>query len=339
VLVLKTGTNRAGFALQVRKAGGRISGIMQISSGILAGNQEAETFLYYELLKYLMSTAIDPQKFKSTQRQGWDSVAEGWKRWWKVIEQGGQVVNDTLVELAKVSQGNRVLDIATGIGEPALTAARKAGPSGKVTAIDISPGMLAIARERAREAGLENIEFQEADAETFRLPNSRFDAIVSRFGLMFLPNLPNALRIMRDALADDGRIAAAVWSSPDKVPALSMPLGIVMKEASAPPPPPGSPGPFSLADAEILRQRFEQAGFRDINIEKRDMSFRLPSPEQYVDFVRSTAAPLNAMMAGLADGRKEEIWNKVVDAARRLADPGTGSINFSNQVVYVSAKR
>jgi hypothetical protein len=156
---------------------------------------------------------------------------------------------------------------------------------------------------------------------------------------MFLPNLPNALRIMRDALADDGRIAAAVWSSPDKVPALSMPLGIVMKEASAPPPPPGSPGPFSLADAEILRQRFEQAGFRDINIEKRDMSFRLPSPEQYVDFVRSTAAPLNAMMAGLADGRKEEIWNKVVDAARRLADPGTGSINFSNQVVYVSAKR
>ncbi len=286
---------------------------------------------------YFMST-VDPQKFKSTQRQGWDSVAEGWKKWWKVIEQGGQVVNDALVELAKISQGNRVLDIATGIGEPALTAARKVGPSGKVTAIDISPGMLAIARERAREAGLQNIEFQEADAETFRLANSGFDAIVSRFGLMFLPDLPNALRTMRDALASEGRIAAAVWSSPDKVPALSMPLGIVMKETGAPTPPPGSPGVFSLADADMLRQRFEQAGFREINVEKRDMTFKLPSPEQYMDFVRSTAAPLSAMMAGLPDGRKEEIWSKVVDAARRLADPSTGSTSFSNQVVYVSAK-
>jgi hypothetical protein len=92
-----------------------------------AGRVKEPRFFYtMNCSKYLMSTAIDPQKFKSTQRQGWDSVAEGWKRWWKVIEQGGQVVNDTLVELAKISQGNRVLDIATGIGEPALTAARKA---------------------------------------------------------------------------------------------------------------------------------------------------------------------------------------------------------------------
>ena len=80
-------------------------------------------------------------------------------------------MSDRLVELAGIRQGQRLLDVATGIGEPAVTAARKVGPSGRVTAIDLSPAMLAIARERAKENGLANIEFQEADAEFLKLPS------------------------------------------------------------------------------------------------------------------------------------------------------------------------
>ncbi|AIC17041.1 putative methyltransferase type 11 [Nitrososphaera viennensis EN76] len=209
-----------------------------------------------------------------------------------------------------------------------------------MTAIDLSPGMLAIARERAKEIGLANIiEFEEGDAESFHLPSQRFNAIVSRFGLMFMPDLPNALKTMREALVPDGRIAAAVWSSPQKVPSFLLPLEIVMKETGTPPPPPGTPGPFNLADTNLLRERFEQAGFQDIRIESNTMNFRLPSAEEYVDFVRSTAAPLTAMMAGLPPARQEEIWNKVVGASRKYSDPATGSVNFTNEVIYVSAKR
>src|SRR5690606_31749823 len=117
---------------------------------------------------------VDPQKFKAAQRQGWDSVEDGWKEWWKNIEEGGQVVSGGLDELAEVRQGGRVLDVAIGIGEPAVTAARKVGPSDKVTAIDISPAMLAIARERAKQSGLSDvIEFQEADAESLGLQIGR----------------------------------------------------------------------------------------------------------------------------------------------------------------------
>ncbi|MEW6604596.1 MAG: methyltransferase domain-containing protein [Thermoproteota archaeon] len=283
---------------------------------------------------------LDPQKFKAAQRQGWDSVAEGWKKWWKVIEEGAQVVSDRLVELAEVRQGSRVLDVATGIGEPAITAARKVGPSGKVTAIDISPAMLAIARERAKQDGLSDIiEFEEADAESLMLPPSGFNAIICRFGLMFMPDLTGALKTMRGSLVPDGRIAAAVWSSLDRAPSFLIPFTIVSKETRIPPPPPGSPGPFSLADTNVLRQKFEQAGFNDIKIESSKMDFRAPSPEEYVDFVRSTAAPLGAMMAGLPTARQEEIWNKVVNAAREYADSGTGSVNFTNEVIYVSARR
>jgi ubiquinone/menaquinone biosynthesis C-methylase UbiE len=291
------------------------------------------------LLSHLMSSAFDAQKFKSAQRQGWDSVAEGWKKWWKTIEEGAQVVSDRLVELSKIREGNNVLDIATGIGEPAVTAARRVGPNGKVTALDLSPGMLAIARERAKENGLANIiDFQEGDAEMFHLSSSKFDAIISRFGLMFLPDLPNALRFMREALVPNGRIAAAVWSTPQKVPAFVMPFEMVMRETGSPPPPPGAPGPFSLADTNLLQERFKQAGFQDVIIESGNVTFRLPSAEDYVGFVRSTAAPLTAMMKGLSAARQQDIWDKIVDTSKKFAD-ASGRVTFTNEVIYVSARK
>lgn len=283
---------------------------------------------------------IDPQKFKSLQRQGWDSAAEGWKKWWKTIEEGAQVVSDNLVELAQIQQGNKVLDVATGIGEPAVTAARKVRPSGRVTAIDISPQMLAIAKERAKENGLENtIEFREGDAESIAVPASAFDAVVSRFGLMFLPDLPKALRAMREALVPGGVMAAAVWSSPDKVPSFNLLSSVVMKEVGASPPPPGTPGPFSLADTSLLRDRFTEAGYQDVKIESGKMNFRLSSPEEFTAFCRDTTAPIKAMVATQPAARQQEIWNAVTEATRKHADPSTGAVNFANEVVYVAAKR
>lgn len=286
-----------------------------------------------------MSGTFDPQKFKSAQLQGWSSVAEGWRKWWNVIEASVQVVSDRLVELAQIRQGNRVLDIATGIGEPAATVARKVGPNGKVTATDLSPAMLDIARERAKDAGLDRIiEFQQADAESLKVPSQGYDAVVCRFGLMFLPDPVGALKNIRESLVSNGRIAAAVWSSAQKVPAFLLPFEIVMKETGTPPPPPGTPGPFSLADTNRLREIFEKAGFQDIKIESGTVNMKLPSAKDYVDFVGSTAAPLSAMMAGLPPARQAEIWNKVVDAAAKHAGPD-GSINFANEVIYVSARR
>jgi ubiquinone/menaquinone biosynthesis C-methylase UbiE len=298
---------------------------------------------FYVSKCYLISMdggTLDSQKIKAMQRQGWDSVAQGWKKWWRPIEEGAQVVSDRLVELAQVRQGHRVLDIGTGIGEPAVTAAKKVRPNGKVIAIDISPQMLAIARERAKDNGLDGIiEFGEADAESFSLPSSNFDAILSRWGLMFLPNLVDALRTMRQTLASGGRIAAAVWSTPQKVPALSLAIGTVMKEVGAPPPPPGTPGPFSLADASALQDRFRQAGFQDINISAQNTTFRFASPEEFTSFHQAINAPIKMMISGQSADRQQEIWNAVTGAARKYADSSTGAVSLQNEVIYVAAKR
>src|SRR5579863_3276302 len=153
----------------------------------------------------------DDVKLKGQQKAAWDDSAEGWKRWWPTFERAAQAVNDRLVELAGVRAGGRVLDIATGSGEPALTAARAVGKSGHVVAVDMSAGMLALARERIDSAGLKNVELVESDAESLPLGDHSFDAVLCRWGLMFMPDLDGLLRRLHRALKQDGRIAAAVW--------------------------------------------------------------------------------------------------------------------------------
>src|SRR5215470_148701 len=127
--------------------------------------------------------SFDPMALKAQQSKQWNEVAQGWRRRWATFERDAQPLSDRLTELAHVAPGQRVLDVATGIGEPALTVARRVGPRGSVVAIDQAPQMLAMARERTGAAGVENIEFVEGDAETLVLEPASFGAVVSRWGL------------------------------------------------------------------------------------------------------------------------------------------------------------
>jgi ubiquinone/menaquinone biosynthesis C-methylase UbiE len=124
--------------------------------------------------------AINPVDFRETQQKQWDSAAVGWKEWSEFTESAGAHICERLVELADVQPGSRVLDVAAGYGEPALTAARKAGPTGRVVATDISAEMLAFGRERAAAAGLGNVEFLESDASSLDFAQASFDAAVLR---------------------------------------------------------------------------------------------------------------------------------------------------------------
>ena len=106
------------------------------------------------------------KKYKESERQNWDSVANNWQKWWKTIEIGAGKVSRRLIELAEIKPGSRVLDIATGVGEPAITAANQIGNNGHILAIDISPQMLSVTKQKAISLGLQNvIEFKEGDTE------------------------------------------------------------------------------------------------------------------------------------------------------------------------------
>jgi ubiquinone/menaquinone biosynthesis C-methylase UbiE len=281
--------------------------------------------------------AFNPDEFKVQQRQMWDNAAAGWQAWWETIKRGGQKVSDKIVQLAEIKSGDRVLDIATGIGEPAVTAARKVMPNGRVVATDISPQMLAIARTRAKSLGLDGImEFRESDGEKLDWLDSRakFDAIISRWGLMFFPNLPAALVRIRQMLVTNGRLSVAVWSTPSKVPLIDLAFASVLKQINAAAPPPGTPGPFALADIETLKQLFSQAGFKDIKVETFQITFEFESPESYTKHIQQTATRIHEMLANQTAEVKKHVWNSITEAVWQYAD-SHGRVNLDNEVICI----
>ena len=282
--------------------------------------------------------SFNPEQVKAQQRQMWDNAAAGWKTWWENIERGAQKVSDKLVEMAEIKPGDKVLDIATGIGEPAITAAKQVKPNGRVVATDISPQMIAIAKSRAKTLGLDTIiEFREGDAEKLDLPKSSFDAVLSRWGLMFLPNLSAALAGIRKLLVPGGRLSAAVWSTPSSVPFLDVAFSTVRKQINAPPPPPGTLGPFSLADSEALKSSFTEAGFKDVRVETFPVTFSFESAETYTRFQQAVTAPIQAMLANQTDEKKKQAWDAVTDAVSKYAD-SHGTVNMDNEVVCAVGK-
>jgi ubiquinone/menaquinone biosynthesis C-methylase UbiE len=285
-------------------------------------------------------TTLDSKQYKEVERQSWDRVANNWQKWWKVIEQGAEKVSRRLIQLTEIKPGSRVLDIATGIGEPALTAAIQVGKSGHILATDISPQMLSIAKQRAISLGLQDvIEFKEGDIETIDLPSSTFDAALCRWGLMFLPDLKAGLSNIYGSLVKGGHFAAAVWASPDQDTLSATAMNIVIKETNSKPPPPGTPGPFSLSDENRLKNSFVISGFKDLNIERMNVSFDFDSPDDFTTFITETAGPLQKMLANQTTERKKEILKAITKAAKKYVDNNTGKVSFENEAILIASKK
>lgn len=282
------------------------------------------------------SEAIDPVNFREAQHRHWDSAAVGWKEWSEFNDSAEGHISERLVKLADVQSGSRVLDVAAGYGEPALTAARKAGPEGRVVATDISAEMLAFGRERAVAAGLGNVEFIQSDASSLDFPRASFDAAVSRWGIIFEPDAEAAARRIRGFLKPGARIAISSWGEPDQVPFLSIPMRTTMDRLDVPPPPARTPGPLSRPTPAAIGGLLEEGGFSKVAVEQDDVTFEFDSPEHFTAYVRAIAAPSRAMIERYAGEAQEEAWEAITQAA---ADAGGGSkpLSFSNLVLLASA--
>jgi len=280
---------------------------------------------------------FDPVAFKAAQRTDWQIAAPGWRKWYDVLEAGGEIVSRTLVELAGIGPGDTVLDVATGYGEPALTAARIVAPTGRVLATDIAGDMLEFGRERAAQAGLGNVEFVEADAEAFSFDDEFFDAILCRQGLQFLPDTPGTLKRFHTFLKRDGRLAAAVWGPPDTVQ-FARPVSVILTALDLPAPPPGRPGIFALADRQALERLVTDAGFRDVETGTVTAVYETPSPEDFTQWARDVAPPIANLVQGQSPEIQEQVWRKVTDAWMPLTTPD-GRVRTENQAIWVAATK
>lgn len=266
--------------------------------------------------------SFDAAKYKNAQREQWNKDGAAWRRWNPTLDRWYGEVTRQMLDLAQIQPGQRILDIAAGAGEPAVSAAERVGPGGYVLATDISEGIVELARQVARERGLKQVETRAMDGENLDLPDASFDAVLCRLGLMYMPHPVTALCEWRRALRPGGRVAVVVFSTPDRNSWGAMPASIIRRRAQLPPPVPGQPGPFSLGDAGVLEDAFRQAGFADPEVRAVPVPLRMDSAAEYVRVAREAFGAFNAMMAHLSPQERESVWNEVEGSMRSFESPG-----------------
>jgi SAM-dependent methyltransferase len=262
---------------------------------------------------------FDPVQYKATTRQQWEDAAEAWHRWGPTLETWLGPATEKTLDAANVTTGSRVLDVAAGGGGQTLAAARRVGPSGHVLATDISSRILSYAAKVTAEAGLTNVETREADGEALDvLPVASFDAVISRLGLIYFPDRQAALAGMHRALRRGGRIAAIVFSTPERNTFFSIAVSIIRQAAQLPAPQPGQPGPFSLGSPGVLDEALSIAGFEDIRVEAVPAPLRLPSAAECVSFERESFGALHQMLAGVPETDRSAVWVQIEGALRQF---------------------
>jgi SAM-dependent methyltransferase len=266
--------------------------------------------------------SFDAAKYKNAQREQWNKDGAAWRRWNPTLDRWYGEVTRQMLDLARIQPGQRILDIAAGAGEPAVSAAERVGPGGYVLATDISEGIVELALQVARERGFKQIETRAMDGEKLDLPDASFDAVLCRLGLMYMPHPVTALREWRRALKPNGRVAVVVFSTPDRNSWGAVPASIIRRRAQLPPPVPGQPGPFSLGSPGVLEGVFREAGFENPEVRAVPVPHRMGSSAEYVQVAREAFGAFNAMMAQLSPQERESAWSEVEGSMRSFESPG-----------------
>lgn len=264
------------------------------------------------------------ERAKEQVRRHWAAHAARWSAQQARMASANRAVTAALLVAARVGPGLRVLDLASGAGEPALTLAEVVEPNGHVTATDLAPEMLAGAEGLARERGLTNIAFRQADAEALPFPDASFDRVTCRLGVMFFPDLPRALGEARRVLVPGGLVALLVWGPFERNPVHSAAAGALRRYL-----PPGTGDPpvagvmFKYAEPGLLAAALRAAGFRDVMEEAQALTVDFESTAE--GYWRSRAEPgsqLDQLLAWAPQEQRDEAVAAALAALRQYERDG-----------------
>jgi len=245
-------------------------------------------------------------------------VAEAWDRGAAARARAFGAATERMLELANIIRGSRVLDIAAGAGDQTLTVARRVGPTGYVLATDIAASMLDLTAAAASRAGLTNVQTRVMDAQRLEIEAESFDAVISRFGLMLIPDPHKALREIRRVLRGGGKGAAIVFSTPDQCPYLSIPHAIARRVGRL-----TSPselfGEFRLSGPGVLEDAYSRAGFQDVAVHQIPTRRTFPSVTEAVEYAK--ALPVRELMGRLSESEQRQAWAEIEVALRQFEGP------------------
>jgi ubiquinone/menaquinone biosynthesis C-methylase UbiE len=254
-------------------------------------------------------------EIKARQAAQWDNVAESWSRRDAELEANSRPINEWLCEKAGLAPGLRVLDLASGSGQPALAIANLIGQDGWVAATDIAPRMVEVLADKAREAGLGNVEARVMDMESLDFPDESFDAVTCRWGFMYAPDPSRSLAEVKRVLKDGGRLTTAVWDTPDKNPWNSLIVQAMNQVQGPSPVDPDAPGPFRLATPGRVEALLMDAGFRSVELETVSFEQRFPRAEDWWDHQLDIGGPLRTRMSSLSEEDQARVKQIAISAA------------------------
>jgi SAM-dependent methyltransferase len=272
-----------------------------------------------------MTASTFPQRGGSAAAAAWDAAAAGWNGQAPQIRAWLSEATAAMLDMADIRPAMRVLDLAAGAGDQSGDIARRVGPGGAVLATDISPRMLEAAAASLRAAHLTNVRTLLADGEALGLDDANFDAAACRLGLMFLDDPLRGLQTVRRALRPGGRFCAMVFSEPSTNPCIGLTVSIARRHAGLPMGDPYRPGSLmSLGKPGLIEALFRTAGFVDVEVRRVSAPFRLASVEAYLQFIRTAAGPVMAILDAIDEPARRAAWAEITEAL----SPFTGAAGW-----------
>lgn len=282
---------------------------------------------------------MSEEDLREASRAQWSNVAGGWALAADRREGGPSgAAADWMLRAADLKPGGRVLELACGAGDVGLRAAEAVGSTGRVLCSDFAEPMVEVVRTRADALRMGHLEARVLDAEDLLLDGELFDAVLCRFGYMLMTDPAKALRSSGAALDRGGRLALSVWGPAERNPWLSLITDAVMKSLGAPPPAPGVPGPFALADHDRLGSLVEGAGVEDVVVEDLETERRHESLDDWWADTREVSGPIGALLGQLAEEQVTAIHDEALARAREHVR-SDGAVCFPACVAVASARR
>ena len=273
------------------------------------------------------------EEIREQQKATWNKFSPGWKKWDEITMEWLKPMGDEIIRRIQPKDGDTILDVASGTGEPGLTIASTM-KTGKVILTDLAEDMLAITRENAARRGIKNIETRACDVCELPFPDNTFDSISCRFGFMFFPDMLLAAKEMYRVLKPGGRIATAVWNVPEKNFWVTVTMGAINRNIEMPVPPQGSPGIFRCAKDGLMTNLFSQAGFKNVSQTEVPGNIKSHTADVYWELMTEIAAPVVAGLSKADDAMKAKIKGEVFKALNEKYSDGNIVVDSNALVIY-----
>lgn len=225
------------------------------------------------------------------QKNTWNKYATGWRKWDEILMSTMRPIGDSLINSLNLKGNEHVLDVASGTGEPGLALSTLL-PDGRVTGSDLSENMVEIANVHAQERGITNYQSQQCDATKMSFEDNSFDHVISRFGIMFFPDIEAGLHEMARVLKPGGKLSVAVWGPPELNPFITMMAMTVAERLNLPKPMPDRPGIFRCAQPGLTSQLLNNVGLAEVKEFGLSGEATFESPEIYWDIFADVAGPI-----------------------------------------------